>query len=353
MVLEECPTTKTENRFWNEKILDKFSVLENASNSKYLSLKEYISERPQKFYNNQVYTDFFAFLSNFQKENPKELIKVLNIIEYELNIAFKHINNKKQLNIFTENSLLDLEEVNYYAFRTAVLAEYFARGYDRYFFSLKSKYSLPGWAGYDGKILKRERKNNTNDLNGYQGVLEDNMLFFIPKIKVPKFIRKIINLMIIAKSNFWIDYHINTDYRFKKNYEFILRDTIPFRRNLSIIINDPSLIIYAENYEELVKIIRRKYKKIVRFTIRKSKKELDTIFSKFLPTKYIRVTIYDTDLRKRKLRNSGLIDSLVCSITLNKSSKIKNIDFIGGKLEIQGNYRIVWNGNWKGIRYVC
>ena len=42
MVLEECPITKTVNKFWNEKILDSFPVLSNSSNAKYLSLKEYI-----------------------------------------------------------------------------------------------------------------------------------------------------------------------------------------------------------------------------------------------------------------------------------------------------------------------
>ncbi len=258
---------------------------------------------------------------------------------------------KKQLNIFTKNGLLDFQEVSYYAFRTAVLAEYFASGYDRYFFSLKSKYSLTGWAGYDGKILKRERLNNSNDLDGYKGVLEENLLFFIPKIKIPKVLRKFMRFLLIAKRTFPIEYHKSTNNIFKRKYE--LRETKPFRRGLSIIINDPSLYIYPEHKEYIVELIRTDYKKIVRYAIRKSKKEINVISSRFLRTKYIRVTIYDTDLRKRHLRGSGLIDSLVCSITVNKSRKIRNIDFIGGKLEERGKYRIVWNGKWSGIKHVC
>jgi len=538
MVLEECPTTKTVNKFWNEKILDSFPILSNSSDAKYLSLKEYIVERPQKFYNKQIFNDYLEFLSKFKTESSDNFVEIFNSIEYELNIAIKtlnnlnkenfhdtippdnnieiiqfienhihfnylklieavyhkfiliiayknrvqrnkptngldifncveeiqktdfnyittcynntirngiahggitfkesdtiykgkkgkpykietkkiirifddlldicnglalglkafiivnrdffHVNNltipkqfliqelkaqsnapkwkvidclenvimddKKQLNIFTENSLLDLEEVNYYAFRTAVLAEYFASGYDRYFFSLKSKYSLPGWAAYDGAILKRERQKNSNDLNGYKGVLEENLIFFKPKFQFPKLIRKAINIYTIAKSNFIIDYHQNTNYRFKKKFTLELREAKPFRRRLSIINNDPSLYLFAENNEQIVEIIRNNYKKIVNFTIRKSRKELNSKISKLLPTNYIRVTIYDTDFRKRRLRGSGLIDSLVCSITVNKSSKIKNIDFIGGKLELKSKYRIVWNGNWKGIKHVC
>lgn len=536
MVLEECPTTKTVNRYWNKKILENFPVLLNANDTKFLSLKEYITDRPQKFYNKQVYEDYLNFITNFKIKDSKKLSEILHDSEYELNIAIKSlndinkeknhddfvpdnnieiiqfiennihfnylklieavyhkfiliiaiknrmqrdkpvegldifncveeiqntdfqyitecynntirngiahggitfkesntiykgkkgypfeittkeiirkfddlldicngfvlalkvfiitnrkffqsnnltipkqfliqelkaqsnaprwkvvdclenviINNKKQLNIFTENSLLSLEEVNYYAFRTAVIAEYFASGYDRYFFSLKSKYSLLGWAGFDGAILRRERKKNTDDLTGYAGVLENNLLFFIPKFKIPKLIRKFINLFLIAKSNFWIDYHENTNNRFKRNYEIELRESKPFRRKLSIIINDPSLIISAKDNEQMVEIIRKKYRKILRYAIRNSKKELKSKLSRILPTSYVRVTIYDTDMRKRRLRGSGLIESLICSITINKSKKIRSIDFIGGKIEQRGKYRIVWNGNWQGINY--
>lgn len=537
MVLEDCPTTKTVNRHWNEKILENFPVLLNSTDSKFLSLKEYITDRPQKFYNKQVYNEYLSFITNFKQANPNTLSELLQEYEYEFNIAFKalyninnekhhddfvpannietiqfienkiHFNylklveavyhkfilviafekrlqrskptegldifncieelkntsfkyithcynntirngiahggitykekdtvykgkkgnpqeiptkeiirkfdelldicngmalalkvfiiinrdfyqsnnlstpkqfliqelkaqsnaprwkvidcleniimdNRKQLNIFTENSLLDIQEVNYYAFRTAVIAEYFASGYDRYFFSLKSKYSLPGWAGFDGAILKREREKNTNDLKGYTGVLESNLLFFIPNIKTPKLVRNFINIFTIAKSNFWIIYHANTNNRFKRIYERELRESKPFRRGLSIINNDPSLIISTKNYKQVVEVIRKNYKEIVRYTIRKSKKEINPKWSRLLPTNYIRVTIYDTDLRKRNLRGSGLIETLVCSITINKSKKIKNIDFIGGKLEQRGKYRIIWNKNWRGINHI-
>jgi len=51
MVLEECPTTQGTNRYWNEKIIENFPLLINSSESKFLSLKEYMQDRPQKFYN--------------------------------------------------------------------------------------------------------------------------------------------------------------------------------------------------------------------------------------------------------------------------------------------------------------
>ncbi len=66
MVLEECPTTKSVTRYWNEKIIENFPLLSNSSESKFLSLKEYMVDRPQKFYNNKVFNDFYYFLTNFK-----------------------------------------------------------------------------------------------------------------------------------------------------------------------------------------------------------------------------------------------------------------------------------------------
>jgi len=536
MVLEDCPTTKTLNDYWKGKILDSFPMLESALDSKYLSLKEYIATRPQKFYCKKTFEYYLSFLVNLRNENSSLLLSTYKEYEHELDISIKTLNDinsltfhdllepdnniesilfienhihfnyvklieavyhkfllfiaykqrflrdkptsgldiyncveeikntdfqfvtycyentirngiahggiiykendtiykgkkgdpyeirtkgiirifddlldicngislafkvfvitnrdffqdnnlkvpksfllqelkaqanapkwevidcleseimdgRKQLNIFTSNSLLEHQEVNYYAFRTAVFAEYFASGFDRYFFSLKSKYSLPGWAGYKGEVLKRERLKNSNNLQGYEGVLEENLLFFVSKFKVPKIINKIIRFFSIAKTIMPIEYHKSTNYQFKRKY--ILRDTKPFRRGFSIIINDPSLYIYPEYKDNIIELVRKDYKKITRYAIRKSKKEMPYWWHRFLRTSYIRVTIYDRDLRKRQLRGSGLIDSLVCSISFNRSRKIRNIDFIGGKLEEKGRYRIVWNGKWKGIKHVC
>ena len=536
MVLEDCPTTKVINDYWKRKILDSFPILESVVDSKYLSLKEYIATRPQKFYCEKTYGNYLSFLLNLREENPDLFLSIFIEHEHELDIAIKTLNDinslefhdslepennieriifienyihfnyiklveavyhkfllfiayqqrllrdkptdgldiyncveeikntdfeyvthcfentirngiahggitykedsttykgkkgdpyeisskriirmfddlldicngfslafkaftitnrdffqkynlqvpksfllqelkahanateweiidcleseimdgRKQLNIFTRNSLREYQEVNYFAFRTAVFAESFASGFDRYFFSLKSKHSIPGWAAYKGEILKRERLKNSNDLEGYEGVLEENLLFFVPKFKVPKFINKSIRLLRIVKSILPIEYHKNTNYQFKRKY--ILRDTKPFRRGFSIIINDPSLYFYPEYKDNIIEQIRKDYKKITRYAIRKSKKEMPFWWHKFLRINFIRVTVYDRDLRKRQLRGSGLIDSLVCSITLNRSRKIRNIDFIGGTLEEKGRYRIVWNGKWKGIKHVC
>lgn len=468
MIFEECPITKAVNDYWNEKILDAFPILLNATDAKFLSLKEYIVERPQKFFNKKAFNDYYTYLIAFKNTNTEPFINLYRTSEHDLNIAIKSLNDtnnisihdifipennvevirlvenhihfnylklteavyhkfirfiaynnrlfrkkpvdgldiyncveevrstelsylttnyhntirngiahggitykesdtiyrgktgdtfeirtkniirifddlldicngfllalkvflilnkeflqennlnipkqvliqelksqsnapkwkvidclenvildgRKQLNIFTENKLLAFQEVNYYAFRTAVLTEFFAPGYDRYFIYLKSKYSLPGWAAYNGKILERERKNNDNDLDGYRSALEENLLFFVPKYRIPNFIKKVLSIISIARNNFHVHFHSSTSNIFNRKYE--IRVTKPFRRGLAVFINDPCIYIYPEYKNEAVEIIRNDYKKIVRYTNRKSKKEMKSFISRFLPSK--------------------------------------------------------------------
>jgi|GEM_PF-948218 len=297
-------------------------------------------------------------LTSFNLSIPKQLLiqelkaqtnaprwQVLDCLESEI------MGNRKQLNVFTKNSLRALEEVNYYAFRTAVFAEYFAPGYDRYFFSLDSKFSLNGFGGYDGKILRTQRLKGDDDLTGYTGVLEGSLLYFKPRFELPKLLRKVNTLASIFKSMYKITFHEHTNNYFKKMYE--VRDIKAHTRKLKVIINDPSIHLLFSEPEEIIEFVRTKHKRLINHTIRKSKATLKNPFTSFMRTEYIRITLYDSDLRKRHFRDSGLIDSLICSIEVNKSKKINTIDFIGGIPEQYGKYRIIWNKNWKQIKHVC
>lgn len=253
------------------------------------------------------------------------------------------IDNKKQLNIFTKNSLFDIVSANYFAFRTVVFAEYFAPKYDRYFVSLESKHSLPGWAAYSGEILRNGRK--INSLEGYQNVLENGMLFFVPSIKFPKFIISILNFYTIIKNN-WRFIFLPSKQNVIKS-DFIIRDTVIHRRNTYLIINDARVYISSDYSDEIEYTIRKKYKDIVKYTIKQSKKEFNKFsFNQLLQVKSLRVFLYESDMRKRNYQSVGLKDNLICTISINKSRKIKEIDIIGGTHEQLGIYRIVWNKTW-------
>jgi hypothetical protein len=251
---------------------------------------------------------------------------------------------RKQLNVITENKLFSLTEVNYFAFRTAILAEYFAPGYDKYLLYLGSKINLPGWAGFDGSILKNGRLKNSSDLNDYNGVYKEGDLFFIPKYKIPNGIRKILNYLTLLKNNFKLMFHPERGNIFIRKFK--LRFTNPFRRGVSIIINNAKVYIYPEFKDQIQNIIRTRHKRIVKHVIKKSRNKL---LYRLLRVSYIRIVIYDEDLRRRKFINSGLCNDLVCTITLNRSKKIKRTDIFSGIKEDRGKYQIVWNSNWKDI----
>ena len=166
------------------------------------------------------------------------------------------INDKRQLNIFVYNKLFDLESVNYYGLRSAIMAEYFAPGYDRYFINFKSKYSkVPGWGAYSGLILSQGRIMNS--LEAYQNVLCDGLLFFIPKWKFPKSIIKIYTLGIICKEHlkFW---------KYKQQKNFVIRETNIHRKpQMYLCINDARVYLKTSNPEEVKTIIYSQYREII------------------------------------------------------------------------------------------
>jgi len=97
MVLENCPTTKTLNEYWKQRITDSFPILAGATDSKYLSLIEYITNRPQKFYSESTYKDFLTFLLNIKKDNSDLFVSIYNEYEHELDIAIKTLNDINSL----------------------------------------------------------------------------------------------------------------------------------------------------------------------------------------------------------------------------------------------------------------
>ena len=99
MVLEDCPSTKVTNEYWNEKILYSFPILEQAFESKYLSLKEYVYERPQKFYSKKAFEEFLSFLNNEQIKNSAWFKELYHEIEHDINIAVKSLIDVNSLNI--------------------------------------------------------------------------------------------------------------------------------------------------------------------------------------------------------------------------------------------------------------
>jgi hypothetical protein len=302
-----------------ESIIKYFDKMVDTCNGLALGLKVFIIQNREFFVDNSIRIPNQFLIDEIKAQANAPRWEVVDCLENTI------LNNKKQLNIYTNNSLLGMDEVNYFAFRTAVIAEYYASGYDRYFFSLKSKYSLPGWAAFNGLILKNGRLKSKEIPVGYENVLEDKLLYFKPRINIPKRIRKLIDFKVIVQNSFKYQFKDIKEENFGARIKLELRDAKPFYRDFNLINNDPSIVLSGGDTEKQIEFIRKKTKKIIRFTKRKSRPFLKYWIHRLFPTRYIRVTVYDHNMRKRQLRGSGLTKNLICSISVNKSKKIENI----------------------------
>ena len=112
------------------------------------------------------------------------------------------IDNRSQLIIFAKNCFLDRVKLNYHVFRSAIFAEKFSPGYQRYFISLDSKYSLPGWAAFDGSKLCKLRNKHIDNIQDYYTTLES--IYFHPKFKLPRFVFKVVTFFSIIWINLTI-----------------------------------------------------------------------------------------------------------------------------------------------------
>jgi len=258
------------------------------------------------------------------------------------------IQNKRQLMIYIKNDNWDYSKVQWYSFTTAIWAEGLTKSYDRIFFSLHSthnKLSPTGWAAYDAKRLKYLREIDEKRFEAFKGVLENDLIFFSPKFKFPKFIYKIGTYISFLKVIFPLERRKYIDTIFPS--PFLVRETkIHSKRNYTVV-QDPCIIIKSNFQNDIEELIRKNKKKIVKLAIKYSRKKCSRFSrTRYLPVKYIRVFIFDTDKRVRNLRNSGLTSELVATIEVNTTKRIKTIDIIGGIAEQTGKYRIVWNKRW-------
>lgn len=258
------------------------------------------------------------------------------------------MHDKKQLMIYVTNDNWDYSKVHWYSFTTAMWAEALTKSYDRIFFSLHSTHnqiSPTGWAAYDATKFKHLREVNEKKFEAFKGVLEGDLLFFIPKIKFPKFIYKIGTYRSIIKTTFPLGWKKYVDTYFPN--PFYVRETqIHSKKNFTVV-QDPSVIIKPNFQDDIEGLIRKNKKRIVNLAIKYSRRQCSRFsLTRYLPVKYARVFVYDTDKRVRNLRYSGLISDLVATIEINTTKRIKTIDIISGTPEQIGKYRIVWNKRW-------
>ena len=252
------------------------------------------------------------------------------------------ISGLKQLTIYARPNTFDGGKVQVSIFQSGVLAERLAPGYDRYFISIHSDLSLPGWASFDGIKLRQLREKRAANLNDYMDAINDKLIFFIPKLKVPRIFNRIHTLFvsfILHWSIFIDDFHrqigrtiINVrEARIHKNsYWCVLNGTV-FIDNYSLPIT-----------QKTIKNIKHAIVKSTLSVARKKTPWFD--ISRYLPLGFASISVYRKNYRRRQLY--GLGPDLICTIRIKHIKRIQCPDIMGSTIELAGKYRVAWNKAW-------
>ena len=95
---------------------------------------------------------------------------------------------------------------------------------------------------------------------------------------------------------------------------------------------------------DLVRANRRRIKGVALRAARTSTPRLSLL--RLLPVGYMRLSIFDKDLRRRRLSGFGLGEELVCTLQLQRIRRIRSPDIFGSTIETSHNWRIAWNKAW-------
>ncbi len=246
-----------------------------------------------------------------------------------------------QLILYARPSTRDSLKVQYYCFLTAVLCEYLAPGYDRYFFSLRSQVALPGFAAFDGRRLAAVREAGPTSESDYQGVLEEDGLFFAPHVQLPRLFGKVDSLFRIFLS---VGRAALRSARLTAGHpELKVRRAQLHRNGLRTVLNGTVLFETQTGSPEPEEILQN-LRNILRQATRSARRRTRGL--RWLPLGWVRIGVVQRDYRVRRLKAFGLHEDLVCTVQISRISRIKAPDILGSTVEQRGRYRVAWNRAW-------
>ena len=252
------------------------------------------------------------------------------------------INIKPQLMIYAIPSTKDYFKVQYSAYLTGVLSEQLAPFFDRYFISIRSPKSLPGWAAFDGRKLRKIREKCPTSFNDYKDVCD--LVFYVPKGKLPK--------ILLRLETYYTSYKIQKklfveNFKYEQKIPDIYPRNTTIHRNGSKVVLGGSVFISNLQKQDPQDIIRRYKRKIIKKALKKARKKLNhRDICKYLLLGYARISVFLINYRRRKLNSFGLGHDLICTIEIKKIARIKAPDIFGSTIEQKGRYRIAWNKSW-------
>ena len=253
--------------------------------------------------------------------------------------------NGTQLIIYARINTMDERKVNFSLFQTAIMVEKIAPGYDRYFFFLRSEKCLPGFAAFDGGRLAEHRVMKSQ-LDQYGDVLENNLLFFVPKLRLPRILKKVETL--------WLSYKIHKPsiasyIRQQLGWINVAVRNTDIHRNAWGVALKADIVIAREVGIVDQKLIKRSCHRIVKKALKEARANLSFLnVCRYLPLGFCRIFVYQRDYRARRLSGFGLAGDLICTVQVQYIKRITSPDIAGATVEVAGRYRIAWNRSWLG-----
>lgn len=203
---------------------------------------------------------------------------------------------------------------------------------------------MPGWAAFDGRKLLEIREKGSKMLADYQGALENNLVFYSPKPRLPRFLG-ILDTFIHSFRIHWP--LMLSDIRSKFGWPDVrVRLSKIHRSGWGCVLNG-AVVISATRESYGQDVIRANCGRIIRAVLSDARKNVSlTDTTRYLPLRYARISIFRQNYRKRRLRSFGLGADLVATVQVKRVTRIRALDIYGSQIETRGRYRIAWNGNW-------
>jgi hypothetical protein len=254
------------------------------------------------------------------------------------------IGDRRQLIVYARPASRDAAKIQWSAFQSGILAEFFAPGFDRYFFSLRSAVARPGWAAFNGRRLMELRKSGATDIADFAEALEDCGIFYHPRRATPRMIAKVDTLL----QSFRIRLPLARE---EIHQNLGLLHVVP--RNVSIHRNSWGCVLTGEvviedlNDEAALILICKQRRRIVRAALRSARRNMHRMNPvRYLPLGWARLAVFRKDYRCRRLSNFGLGPDLICTVQIQRIKRIKAPDIMGSIVEVVGKWRLAWNRAW-------
>ncbi len=253
------------------------------------------------------------------------------------------IKGRSQLTVYARPETRFYSKVHWSTIQSGILAEYFAPGYDRYFFSLHSQTSLPGWAAFDGQKLRKLRDAGVNHISQYKGIVENDTVFYIARPSMPSLFAKLDTIAMSFRINMPIVIQ-----NLKDGFGIPRIDcrNAAVHRNAWRAVLRAEVVIQGLNDKSAFSTIC-KYRRRITMTAMKHARRVNGVCgASYLPLGYAYIAVFRRDYRRRRLLRYGLDSDLVCTIRLQRIRRIKSPDILGSSVQTIGNWRIAWNKAW-------